>query len=131
MNFLAELWVIAQPLVIYLIIALVIVVLIFLAGFLLALLQSKWAQFKTKYPQVAWAMEEGARMAVRAVEQMANAGGINPADKLAEAMHITGQYIDSAIPGATVNEEVLRAAIEAAVYVMKENQDSQALHTAE
>ena len=130
MNIWNQLWTIAQPLVVYLILALIVVVLVFLAGFLASLLKAKWEGFKTKYPQLSWAIEAGAAMAVRAVEQMAKAGGYNAQEKLQEAIHITGQYIDTQIPGVTVDENVLRAAIEAAVYSLKQEQtESLPLHT--
>ena len=122
MNFWNQLWIIAQPIVIYAVIALIVVVLVFLAGFLFSLIKLKWAQFKAVYPEWAWALEQGARMAVHAVEQMAKAGGYDSQAKLDEAIVITGQYIDAQIPGAVVDENVIRAAVEAAVYALRQEQ---------
>ena len=117
-----QLWEIAQPIVIYFVLALIVVVLVFLAGFLFALFKNKWAQFKSTNPELAWALESCAEMAVRAVEQMAKAGGYNSDDKLHQAISLTGDYIDTQIPGAVVNETVIMAAVEAAVYAMRENE---------
>lgn len=123
MNIWQQLWDIAQPIVVYAILALVVVILTFVAGFLYSLFRLKWQQFKTKNPELSWAIENGAYMAVRAVEQMAKAGGYDSKAKLQEAIKITGQYIDNQVPGVVVNEDVLRAAIESAVYILKQNED--------
>jgi hypothetical protein len=83
-----------------------------LAGLLYAQIRKVWAQFKAEKPDVAWALESAARMAVLAAEQAGAKELIE--DKKAYAMNVAEKWL--ATKGITLDLDLIDAAIEAAVY---------------
>lgn len=84
----------------------------FVVGLLYALLRKTWAEFKEAQPDIAWAVERAASMAVKAAEQAGAAGYIE--DKKSYAMQIADEWLKS--KGMDFDLNLLDAAIEAAVY---------------
>jgi len=82
-----------------------------LTGWLVAQTRLAWGKFEDNKPDLAWTLEEAARMAVKAAEQL----GLNDAidDKLSYAVDIVERYLQT--KKLNVDIELILAAIEKAV----------------
>lgn len=82
-----------------------------LAAWLLSMVRKAWADVRDRAGDWGWALEEGARMAVRAAEQMQLAEMI--ADKKQYALATVDEYLRAR--GFTIDIAIIEAAVEAAV----------------
>lgn len=83
-----------------------------LFGLLVSLARKAWVEVKEHRPDVAFALEEAARMAVMAAEQSNLAGLVK--EKKAFALKIAEDYL--ALKGIKVDLHLIDAAVEAAVF---------------